>query len=100
MPGLVTPSLAEQQAVLNALEELESRKAQLHAQGMALRAEINRLWASSRRGFAEMEVAGTALVGQIRAARELDDAARLVANFPQLNALFAEGVVFVPTVEA
>ncbi|MCW2672564.1 MAG: hypothetical protein JWP14_1153, partial [Frankiales bacterium] len=80
MPADALPSLAEQQAALNALEELESRKAQLHAQGMALRAEIGRLWSRSRSGTAELEVAGTALVGQIRAAREFEDAARLVAN--------------------
>ena len=99
MPADALPSLAEQQAALNALEDLESRKAQLHAEGMALRAEIARLWSSCRSGTAEMEVAGTALVGQIRAARELEDAARLVKNFPQLNALLAEGTVFVPTVD-
>ncbi|MDX6220772.1 MAG: hypothetical protein QOJ48_2453, partial [Frankiales bacterium] len=99
MPADALPSLAEQQAALNALEGLESRKAQLHAEGMALRAEITRLWSSCRSGTAEMEVAGTALVGQIRAARELEDAARLVKNFPQLNALLAEGTVFVPTVD-
>lgn len=92
--------LTEQREALVALEELEARKAQLHAEGLALRAEIARLWARERSGTVEMEVAGTALVGQIRAGRELDDATRMAECFPQLSALLADGLVFVPTVEA
>ncbi|MFN2539285.1 MAG: DUF222 domain-containing protein [Mycobacteriales bacterium] len=100
MPATASASIEEQRAVLNAIEELEARKAQLHAESMVLRAELARVTARSRSGFAEMELAGTALVGQIRAARELDDASRLVANFPKLHALLADGAVFVPAVEA
>jgi hypothetical protein len=92
--------LAEQQAALAALEELEARRAQLHAEGLALRAEITRLWEHEHAGSVEMEVAGTALIGQIRAAVELSDGARSVANFPQLQALLADGLVFVPAAEA
>src|SRR4051794_14293351 len=100
MPSRTPAALAEQQAALAALEELEARAAQLNAERLALRAEIARLWARERSGTVEMEVAGTALVGQIRASRELDDGSRMVENFPQLLALHAEGAVFVPTVDA
>src|SRR3954453_138542 len=94
------PDLHEQQAALSALEELEVRRAQLHAEAMAVRAEIAQLWSRSRDGTVEMEVAGTALIGQIRAARELEDSVRAVESFPRLYQLLAEGLVFVPTVEA
>ncbi|MCU1602771.1 MAG: endonuclease, partial [Frankiales bacterium] len=100
MPATTPLAVEEQRAALVALEEHEARRAQLHAEGAVIRAEIARLWSSARSGFAEMEVAGTALVGQVRAARELDDAQREVELFPQLHALVAEGLVFVPTVEA
>ncbi len=93
-------SVEEQRAALNVLEDLEVRKAQLHAEAVAVRAEIAQLWSGTRSGFAEMEVAGTAHVGQFRAARELEDAQRQVELFPHLHALLAEGLVFVPTVEA
>jgi hypothetical protein len=93
------PSLEEQRAVLNAIEQLEADKAKLYARGAALRAELARLWASQRSGFAEMELAGTALIGQIRAARELDDGTRLADSFPRLAELLDEGLVFVPTAE-
>jgi hypothetical protein len=100
MPATTPAALAEQQAALAALEELEARAAALNAERLALRAEIARLWAQERSGTAEMELAGTALVGQIRAARELDDGTRMTENFPQLMALHADGLVLVPTVEA
>jgi hypothetical protein len=100
MPSPTPAALAEQQAALAALEELEARAAALNAERLALRAEIARLWAQERSGTAEMELAGTALVGQIRAARELDDGTRMTENFPQLMALHADGLVLVPTVEA
>src|SRR5436305_1251231 len=64
-------TIAEQQRVLNAIEALEAEKAQLHARGLALRAEVVQLWSGERSGFAEMELAGTALIGQIRASRAL-----------------------------
>ena len=86
--------------MLVAIEELEAEKAKLHARGLALRAEAAQLWAGERQGFAEMELAGTALVGQIRASRELDDGTRLAENFPKLNELLADGLVFIPTAEA
>jgi hypothetical protein len=92
--------LAEQRAALETVEKLEARKAELNAEAMAARAEVARLHARSRSGFAEMELAGTALIGQVRASRELDDAARLATLFPKLRELQAAGAVFVPTVEA
>jgi hypothetical protein len=98
--GMTSPPLAAQQAALNAIEELEVEQAQLHARRLAARVEVVRLWAEERSGYAEMELAGTALVGQIRAARELDDATRLVENYPRLHELLAAGDVFVPVVEA
>jgi hypothetical protein len=99
MKSRPAPSVAEQRAALEALEELESEKARLHARGLQLRAELAQLWADERSGFAELELAGTALVGQYRAARELDDATRAADNFPRLSELLAEGAVFVPTAE-
>ncbi|MCW2672045.1 MAG: hypothetical protein JWP14_634 [Frankiales bacterium] len=99
MKSRPAPSVADQRAVLEALEELESEKARLHARGLQLRAELAQLWADERSGFAELELAGTALVGQYRAARELDDATRAADNFPRLSELLAEGAVFVPTAE-
>src|SRR5205823_6816294 len=80
--------------------DLEVRKAQLHAQAIAVRAEIAQLWSRSRDGTVEMELAGTALIGQIRASREIEDSVRSVESFPRLYQLLAEGLVFVPTVEA
>src|SRR4051812_32342790 len=100
MPAATPAALEQRQAALAALEELEARAAQVNADRLALRAEIARLWARERSGTAEMELAGTALVGQIRAARELDDGTRMTENFPQLRALHADGLVFVPTVDA
>ena len=99
MKSRPAPSVAEQRAVLEALEALESEKARLHARGLQLRAELAQLWADERAGFAEIELAGTALVGQYRAARELDDATRAADNFPRLSELLAEGTVFVPTAD-
>src|SRR6184192_1382124 len=93
-------TLVEQQRVLNAIEELEAERAQLHARGLALRIEVAQLWSGERSGFAEMELAGTALIGQIRASRELEDSVRSVESFPRLYQLMAEGLVFVPTMEA
>jgi hypothetical protein len=91
--------LAEQRSVLVAIEELEARKAELHAEGLALRAELARLHSHTRSGFAEMELAGTALVGQTRAARELSDGTRVKENFPKLAGLLADGAVFIATAE-
>src|SRR3954447_8774449 len=95
-----TACLEEQRAVLEQIEELEAEKARLHARGLALRAELAQLWTDERSGFAEMELAGTALVGQYRAARELEDGTRFADCFPKLAALLDAGAVFVPTAEA
>ena len=92
--------LAAQRAVLEQVEQLEARKAALHVEAAALRAQIAELWREERIGFAEMELAGTALIGQIRAARELTDGTRLTELFPRLAEQAAAGAVFVPTVEA
>ncbi|MCU1601205.1 MAG: hypothetical protein JWO22_1914 [Frankiales bacterium] len=92
--------VAEQRSVLERVEELEARKAALFVEAAALRAEIGQLWESERSGFAEMELAGSALIGQIRASRELTDGHRLTQLFPRLAEQAAAGVVFVPTVEA
>lgn len=100
MPAATKPSLGEQRAVLVAIEELEAERAKGYARAMELRAEMAQLWEGTRQGFAEMELAGTGLVGQIRAARELEDGARLVELFPKLHELLTAGVVFVPTAEA
>src|SRR4051794_12340389 len=91
--------LEQQRGVLEAIEEVESEKAALHGRGLALRAELAQLWSGEREGFAPMELAGTALVGQYRAARELEDASR-TELFPRLMGLLADGAVFVPTAEA
>src|SRR5437660_1512315 len=64
------------------------------------RSEVAQLGSGERSGFAEMELAGTALIGQIRASRELEDSVRAVESFPRLYQLMAEGLVFVPTFEA
>lgn len=85
--------------MLERIEKLEAAKAQLHAQALEARAELAELWANARSGFAEMELAGTALVGQFRAAREIDDARRAAECFPKLRELLAAGAVFVPVAE-
>src|SRR4051812_45984532 len=100
MTAATTPSFAEQRAVLEAIEDLEVRRAQLHAESLQLRATMAELFAKSRAGFAEMELAGSAQIGQIRAARELDDATRLMTLFPKTEELPAAGAVFVPAVDA
>ena len=99
MPAVVKP-LEEQQAVLVAIEELEADRARAYAHAAVLRARMAELWAGERAGFAEMELAGTALVGQVRAARELEDSQRLTELYPRLHALLSTGEVFVPAAEA
>jgi hypothetical protein len=81
------------------LEEHEAELAQLYAQRMRDRALVAELWTDEQRGFAEMELAGTALVGQVRAARELEDARRLTEVLPRLLELLEAGAVFVPAAE-
>ena len=99
MKSRPTPSVAEQSAVLDRIEKLEVAKAKLHAESLQARAELVQLWQHERSGFAEMELAGTALIGQFRAARELDDSARVQECFPTLARLLAAGAVFVPVAE-
>jgi hypothetical protein len=93
-------SVEAQRAALEAIEELEAERARAYARGAELRVELSVLWAAERSGFVEMELAGTALVGQVRAARELEDSERLVELFPRLHGLMKQGEVFVPTAEA
>ena len=88
-----------QVAVLTRIEQLEAQKAALHAQSLAARAELAQLWERERSGFAEMELAGTAMIGQYRAARELDDATRSHDNFPKTLELLESGALFVPVAE-
>jgi hypothetical protein len=93
------PTREAQVAVLERIAQLEADRARLHAQALAARAELAQLWADERSGFAQMELAGTALVGQYRAARELDDATRAGTLFPKLTELLAAGAVLVPAAE-
>ena len=86
--------------MLVAIEELEAERTKGYARAMELRADMAQLWDGQRQGFAEMELAGTGLIGQIRAARELEDGTRLVELFPKLHALLTAGAVFVPSAEA
>src|SRR4051794_14498444 len=90
---------AAQRAALEQVERDEAAKAIAYAAAMRTRAEVAQLWADERSGFAEMELAGTALIGQIRAARELDDAVRLQETFLRTAALLADGVLYVPVAE-
>jgi hypothetical protein len=88
-----------QRAALEQVEADEAERAKLFARTMARRAEVARLWEREHSGFAEMELAGTALIGQYRAARELDDSVRLRDILLTTNRLLADGVLFVPQAE-
>lgn len=93
------PAREQQAAVLTRIEQLEAEKAKLHAQSLAARAELAQLWEREHSGFAEMELAGTALIGQYRAARELTDATRADECFPRTRELLESGALFVPVAE-
>jgi hypothetical protein len=55
------------------------------------RAEVAQLWGAVRPGQGLMELAGTARVGQKRAARQVEDALRLTGCFPRALALLETG---------
>ncbi|MCW2669822.1 MAG: endonuclease, partial [Frankiales bacterium] len=90
---------AAQRAALEQVEADEADQARHYATRMAHRAELARLWERERSGFVEMELAGTALIGQVRAARELDDAVRLRDVLLSTRQLLEDGVLFVPAAE-
>ncbi|MDX6218485.1 MAG: hypothetical protein QOJ48_166, partial [Frankiales bacterium] len=95
----LTETRAAQRAALEQVEADEAEQARQYAIRMAHRAEVARLWERERSGFVEMELAGTALIGQVRAARELDDAVRLRDLLLSTRRLLEDGVLFVAAAE-
>lgn len=94
------PALDEQQrAVLREVARDEVDRAVLFARTMRTRAELARLWANEPEGDAEIELAGTGRIGQVRASRQLDDAQRLVDLLTGTLALLEAGVMYVPVAE-
>jgi hypothetical protein len=76
-----------QREVLAALAAEEVVEATVFARRMRLLAEADQLWEAGPEAFAVLELAGTARIGQGRAARQLSDGHRLVTLFPLALAL-------------
>lgn len=93
------PLESAQRAVLVAVARDEVDRAVLFARSMRNRAELGRLWDSGPEGFAEIELAGTGRIGQLRAGRQLDDAQRLADILTGTLALLESGVMYVPVAE-
>src|SRR5947208_3976220 len=89
----------EQRAALEEAEEGERLRARVQAQCYRTRAKISRLYDKERSGFVEIDFAGTALIGQLRAHTQLADAVRMVELYGQALSLLADGVLYVTQVE-
>lgn len=92
-----SPDRAAQRAALDRVDALERAKAVLYAQEARSRVLIGRLWDQDPGQV--LELAGTARIGQGRAAGQLDRAERLVQYFPVALGLLEHGVMFVGTAE-
>ena len=77
---------------------MEVVKAQLFAREMVLRAQMERLWnppvAGPQEQFGVLELAGTARIGQARAAGQLVDGVRLVEQLPGTLAALQAGLMY------
>jgi hypothetical protein len=83
-----------QREVLAALAAEEVVEATVFARRMRLLAEADQLWEAGPEAFAVLELAGTARIGQGRAARQLSDGHRLVTLFPVALALLETGEMY------
>jgi hypothetical protein len=88
-------SVADQQReVLAAIAVEEAVEAQAFARRMRLRAVADGLWGDGPEAFAILELAGTARIGQVRAATQLTEGRRLVRLFPIALALLESGELY------
>jgi hypothetical protein len=88
-------SVADQQReVLAAIAAEEAVEAQAFARRMRLRAVADGLWGDGPEAFAVLELAGTARIGQVRAATQLTEGRRLVRLFPHALALLETGELY------
>lgn len=90
---------AARRRALAEVSQDEVLRAQLFARVMRHRADVDRLWEPGPESFPEIELAGTARIGQIRAATQMTDARRLLDVLVGTFALLEAGVVFQPTAE-
>ena len=84
----------QQREVLAAIAVEEVLEAQAFARRMRLRAHAEQLWEDGPEAFAVLELAGTARIGQVRAATQLTDGRRLVQLFPRALALLETGQMY------
>jgi len=91
------PDPSAQRAALQRVDALERAKAVLYAQEARSRVNIAQLWSDDPGQV--LELAGTARIGQGRAAGQLDRSSRLVENFPLALGLLEHGVMFVATAD-
>jgi hypothetical protein len=88
-------SVADQQReVLASIAAEEAVEAQAFARRMRLRAVADGLWGDGPEAFAVLELAGTARIGQVRAATQLTEGRRLVRLFPLALALLETGELY------
>lgn len=84
-----------QRDVLAAVAELEVEEARLFARRMDLRAEMDELWngtdSQGNEQFGVLELAGTARIGQARAATQLIQGSRLRHELPRTRELLHTG---------
>ena len=100
MRSLTGPALEDaRRSALAAVAVDEVARAVLFARVMRNRAEVERLWGWEPDSFPELELAGTARIGQIRAGGQLSDARRLVNVLTGTLTLLEAGVMFQPTAE-
>ena len=94
-PSMPHPCLADQQRdVLAAIAAEEVLEAQAFARQMRLRATADGLWEDGPDAFAVLELAGTARIGQVRAATQLAQGRRLVQLFPLALGLLESGEMY------
>src|SRR5437588_10404897 len=95
---MTSPDRAAQRAVLDTVGSLEREQAVRFARQARAHAELSARWDTDP-GGAIMELAGTARVGQHRAASQLLRGDRLVRLFPMALRLLELGVMRVATAQ-
>ena len=100
MPALLASDHVDAaRAVLAAVAVDEADQARLYARRMRHRAELDRLLTTGPEQFAVIELAGTARIGQCRAATQLSAARRLDEVLTGTLSLLEHGLLFQETAE-
>src|SRR5689334_20747052 len=94
----MSADLTRRAAQVRVLANRYTREAREHAAKVRELVELDRLFGSDRDGLL-LELAGTARMGQDRAAGELDRALRLHEHYPRALVLLHRGAMRVATVD-